>query len=119
MKEPKIVNAKITRTMLGREDHGIFTFMIFVEFNGSTCGIGGYSLDQAADMQGGRKYSVKGLEAIGRILDVIGVDKWEDLTGKYIRIVDDGWGSPVNEIGHIMQDKWFNLKNFFSGENER
>ena len=34
----EIRNAKITSTMLGREDHGILTFMVFVEFGCSGCG---------------------------------------------------------------------------------
>lgn len=42
----EIRNAKITGTKLGREDHGIMTFMIFVEFCGCACGIGGYALDE-------------------------------------------------------------------------
>ena len=41
----EIKNAKITGTMLGREDHGIFTFMIYVKFDGCSCGVGGYALD--------------------------------------------------------------------------
>lgn len=36
----EIRNAQITSTMLGREDHGIMTFFIFVKWGGSVCGIG-------------------------------------------------------------------------------
>lgn len=39
-------NAKITHTMLGTEDHGIFTFMLHVDYDGSGQGIGGYALDE-------------------------------------------------------------------------
>ena len=41
-----IKNAIIKSTMLGREDHGIMTFMIFIKFDKCvSCGIGGYAND--------------------------------------------------------------------------
>lgn len=110
----EIKNAQITGTMLGREDHGIFTFMIFVKFEGCSCGIGGYALDYYDKELCRRVYSAKSLEAVSKILDIVGVDRWEDLNGKYIRIKDNGWGSTINEIGNLMEDKWFNLREFFS-----
>ena len=54
------------------------------------------------------------MEVISAILDVVGVDKWEDLKGRYIRIKDNGWGSTVDEIGNLMEDKWFNIREFFA-----
>lgn len=111
----EIRNAKITGTKLGREDHGIMTFMIYVEFGGCGCGIGGYALDQPDGnrISNKRIFSAKGLEAVSEILDVVGVDNWEQLKGKYIRIKDNGWGSTIDEIGNLMEEKWFNLREFF------
>jgi hypothetical protein len=110
----EIKNAKISSTMLGREDHGIMTFMIFIEFEHVACGVGGYALDQCGKDYETRIFSAKGMEAISEILEVVGVSKWEDLPGKYIRFKDNGWGSTIDEIGNIMEDKWFNLREFFS-----
>ena len=111
----EIKNAQITSTMLGREDHGIFTFMIHVKFDSCvSCGIGGYALDCYDRESDKRVYSAKSLEAVSKILDVVGVDRWEDLNGKYIRIKDNGWGSTIDEIGNLMENKWFNLREFFS-----
>ena len=109
----EIRNAKITSTMLGREDHGIMTFMIFVEFYGAGCGIGGYTLDQYDRGTDTRIFSAKGLECISKILETVGVNKWEDLPGSYIRVKDNGVGSTIDEIGNLMKDKWFNLREFF------
>lgn len=109
----EIRNAKITSTMLGREDHGIMTFMIFVEFYGAGCGIGGYALDQYDRETDTRVFSTKGLECISKILETVGVNKWEDLTGTYIRVKDNGVGSTIDEIGNLMKDEWFNLREFF------
>lgn len=110
----EIKNAQITGTMLGREDHGIFTFMIYVKFDGCSCGVGGYALDYYNEEFGERVYSAKSLEAVSKLLDVVGVDKWEDLKGKYIRVKDNGWGSTIDEIGNLMENKWFNLREFFN-----
>lgn len=110
----EIKNAKITSTMLGREDHGIMTFMIWVELDSYTCGVGGYALDMYDRAAEKRVFTAKGLEAISKILEVVDVDEWEKLPGKYIRIKDNGWGSTIDEIGHLIKDKWFNLREFFS-----
>jgi len=111
-----IKNAKITSTMFGREDHGILTFMIFVTFDGCSCGVGGYAVDMYDRNLKSRVYTSKGLEAIANILTVAGVDAWEKLPGTYIRIKYNGWGSTIDEIGNLMEDKWFNLREFFKGE---
>ena len=111
----EIRNAKITSTMLGREDHGIMTFIIFVEIGAcSRCGIGGYAIDQYDRKSESRLFSAKGLEAISKILETVGTEKWEELPGKYIRIKDNGWGSTIDEIGNLMDEKWFNLREFFA-----
>ena len=109
----EIKNAKITGTMLGREDHGIMTFMIEIEFGGCCCGIGGYALDWYDNNLNQRVFAAKGLEAISNIMQVVGVSQWEDLPGKYIRIKDNGWGKAIDEIGNLMDEKWFNLREFF------
>ncbi len=110
----EIRNAKITSTMLGREDHGIMTFMIFVEFGGCGCGVGGYALDGYDKVMDKRVFRAESMEAISKMLDVVGVDEWEKLPGTYIRIKDNGWGSTIDEIGNLMEDKWFNLREFFT-----
>lgn len=110
----EIKNAKITRTMLGREDHGIMTFLVYVHTNMYDCGVGGYAIDGYDRETKSRVFTAKGLEAISKILDVVGVDTWEQLPNKYIRIKDNGRGATIDEIGNLIEDKWFNLRDFFS-----
>lgn len=110
----EIRNAKITHTMFGREDHGIMTFMVFVEFGSCGCGIGGYAIDQYDRQSKSRVFSAKGLEAISKILETVGVETWEDLKGKYIRIKEPRLGGTIDEIGNLMEEKWFNLREFFA-----
>ena len=109
-----IKNSKIESTMLGREDHGIMTWMLFISFDkGMCCGVGGYTLDIYDRKSDTRVFYAESMESISEILEIVGVDKWEDLPGKYIRFEDNGWGSKVTKIGNIMEDKWFDMKEFF------
>ena len=114
-----IKNARITSTMLGREYHGILTFMIYIKFDSGThCGVGGYVLDEYDPVNKVRIFKPKSMEVISKILDVVGVNSWEELPGKYIRFEDNGWGSMVTKIGNIMEDKWLDFKEFFSEKGE-
>lgn len=109
-----IKNARITSTMLGREDHGIMTFMIYIDAGDFSCGVGGFCLDEFNTTTQTRVFRAESMEVISKILDVVGVDKWEDLPGKHIRFEDVGWGSTVTKIGNIITDKWFDMREFFS-----
>ena len=105
-------NAKIIDTFLGYEDHRILTFQIKIEFDHCCCGVGNYQL---AHTDGKKRYCYAvGLSAIAQILDVVGVDSWEDLKGEYIRVVDEGNRLAPKIIGNLMEDKWVNLEKVFS-----
>lgn len=109
----KIKNAIICSTMLGREDHGLMTFMIYIIADGFTCGVGGYCLDDFDPATQTRVFRAESMEAISKVLEVVGVDKWENLPGKYIRFEDNGCSSTVTKIGNIIEEKWFDMKEFF------
>lgn len=109
-----IENAKITDTMLGIEDHGIMTCFIFCEFENGVCGFGGYSLD-GKPVDGIEKNTIK---AIRQILEVVGVDTWEQLKGKNIRVEHSGLGGSITRIGNIIKDKWFSFKDYFDEEGD-
>lgn len=115
--ETEILNAKITSTSITMAEHGVLTFWVTVQGGGWGCSIGGYVigngyLDADNDFFKG---SGSGLEAMMRIMDTVGVDKWEDLEGKYVRcVLNDGWGGTITKIGNITKDKWFDLKEFFA-----
>lgn len=114
-----IKNAIIESTMLGREDHGLMTFMILVKFDkGGSCGIGGWALDQYDKNTKTRVFQAKSMEVISKILEVVGVETWEELPGKYIRFEDGGWGSTITKIGNIIENKWFDIREFFTVEKE-
>lgn len=112
-----IENAKITNVSLTMADYCSLVFWITIEGAGWGCSVGGYKI--ASGMLGAEpdEFTAEhgdGLVAIMRIMDAVGVSKWEDLKGKYCRIKTEGWGGTVDEIGNIIKDKWFNLKDFFA-----
>lgn len=106
-----IENAQIEGTMLGIEDHGILTAFVHCKWRECLhCGFGGYSFDTYNSYSKKREGSAYGAWFIRRVLDTVGVDKWEDLKGRYIRIKTAGWGDGILAIGHITEDKWFEPK---------
>lgn len=110
----KIENVQITGVSLSMADHGCLTFNIFVDGSGWSCAIGGYCIGRgylgASEFVAENGY---GLEAMMHIMNVVGVDKWENLKGKYCRVQSDGWGSPIKIIGNLIEDKWFDIGKFF------
>jgi len=109
----EINNAKITGTSLGFEDHGIMTFFIYLEWKSAGVGFGGYALD-AYDKTLEKRVGVgESLDLIKEILEVVGVEKWEDLKGQYVRVESEGWGGRALAIGNLLEDKWVNPEEFF------
>jgi hypothetical protein len=93
-------NAQIESTMLGYEDHGILTCFLMLKQKGSSQGFGGYRLDAPEG------YGIYTDFWIKRILEVVGVGKWEDLEGKYVQVRGEEFGT-IAAIGHITDDIWF------------
>lgn len=106
-----IENVKITDTQLGISDHGFLTCYIACEGDGWGCHYGGYALDTynvKTDTRTGVDISV-----IRVILEVLGVESWEDLKGIYIRCEHEGLGGKITKIGHLIKDKWFSFDEYF------
>ena len=110
----KIVNAKITHVSISMADHGCLTFRITLDGGSWHAGYGGYCIGHG--FLGSDTFTVEngsGLVAMMKIMDTVGVEKWEDLKDKYVRVVDAGWGSKITKIGNILDDKWFDIDEFF------
>ena len=115
----KILNAQITNVSLTMEGHGCLTFWLTLEGDGWGCGFGGYCIGHG--YLGASEFVAEngdGLEAMMRIMDVVGVSKWEDLKGKYLRVrlqlSENSWGGNVTTIGNLVKDKWFDIADFFA-----
>ena len=120
--ESEIRNAKITKASISMADHGCLTFMIFLDGGGWGCGFGGYCIGHGylgADDEEFTAENGDGLVAMMRIMDTVGVEKWENLEGKLVRCKLGRMSDGVKEIGHIMMDKWFNIQEFFAERTEK
>lgn len=116
MQTEEILNAKILNVSFGYEDHGILTFSLGLDISGGGClSFGGYVLDDYDKEKKRRIPTAEGFECLTEIMNTVGVGKWEELKGKYIRVVSRGFGKSITTIGNIMEDKWFNIKKFFEG----
>jgi len=98
-----IKNAKIEKTKLGFEDGSHwFTCWLFLDYGDSTHqGFGGYGL--------GPKW---GIQFIQELMKTVGVEEWDELIGKYVRVEideskDKNWNKEIIKIGHITEENWF------------
>ena len=112
----KIENALITNVDISMADHGCLTLVMTLEGGGWGVVYGGYCLGKGYlgakdDFFDG---SAAGMEYLIRIMDTVGVEKFQDLKGKYVRVATKGWGDPVKIIGNIIKDKWFDAETFFA-----
>ena len=114
----EILNAQVTDADLSMADHG--NLILWLSLNGAGWGVsyGGYGIGKGYVGASEFKGFVKGTELIMRVMDTIGVASFKDLIGKYVRVAvnfsDDG--GRVNIIGNILEDKWFDIKDFFTVE---
>ena len=95
--------ALISSTMLGKEDHGIMTAYLHLDYGGGGQGFGGYALkDKYLDT------------FITRVLKTAGVGTWEQLKGKYIRVKSEH--AKIHAIAPVLGGdfvEWFNPKEVF------
>lgn len=114
-----IENARITNAEITMADYGCLTYWISVEGAGWGVGIGGYCIGKGyLDAKEFTATSGKGLEAMMRVMDVVGVEKWSDLKGKYVRVELNRLSDPVTKIGNIIKDKWFDHQEFFNNKED-
>ena len=95
-----IENAKIGRTFLGKEDHGILTTMLNLEGPSWGQGFGGWTLRP----QDGNAMA----DYVDQTLKTVGVSSWEELNGQLVRVKRER--GLIVAIGHITEDRWFTPK---------
>ena len=116
----RIENALITNVDLSMADHGCLTLAMALEGDSWGAVYGGYCLGHGYlgaddDFFDG---SAAGMEYLIRIMDTVGVEKFQDLKGKYVRVAIKTWADTVNIIGNIIKDQWFDSETFFTDKDE-
>lgn len=101
----EIKNAKIESTMLGFEDHGIFTFFLHLKLDHYNQGFGGCGLDEYNKFTKKRVATKLTGQVIMEICTLFG--SWESLPGTHVRVKTEN--NRLIEIGHIIEDRWLNV----------
>jgi hypothetical protein len=101
----QIRNAKIESTALGYEGHGIMSAYLDVTYGGSSQTFGGWAMDAWKEELKDRVGTAYGMQFIIKILRVVGVERWEQLPGRHIRV--DCEHTKAHGIGNILKDEWF------------
>ena len=99
----EIKNALIKHASITGADHGVLSAWLTLDYGGSGQNFGGYCL--YSPIRDFRTHGNYGGHFIHRCMEIAGVDKWENMVGKTIRVQCD-W-SKVEAIGHILKDDWF------------
>lgn len=107
----EIKNAVISSAKITFKERGILDAWIFLDYGDSGQGFGGYALYLPKSFEHHKIESVAG-HFIYRIMEIAGVEEWEDLPGKTIRVKADHGG--IESIGHIVKDDWFCPKTDFA-----
>lgn len=105
MADIEIKNAIIKSTHLGKEDHGIMSAMVTLDYGGAQQGFGGYCLDTYDEKKKKRVGTEYGMRFIMELMAAVGVEKWEDLPGTHVRVKAEY--AHIHAIGHIIHDSWF------------
>ena len=107
----EIKNAIITSASLDTGDRGLLTGWLHLDYGGSGQGFGGHCLYLPKSY---KHHTEKGDFAghfIFRCMEVAGVEAWDKLKGKTIRVkIVNGL---IESIGHIVKEDWFCPKKDF------
>lgn len=114
----KLQNAEITNVSLNFRDHGVLSLDLTLNGGGWGAVYGGYVLGHGYLGAKEFKGSASGMEAIMRIMDVVGVEDLVNLKGKHIRVATKEWGNSVKIIGHFIEDQWFDYLSFYEDKKE-
>lgn len=106
-------NAIIESAELDIGDRGFLTASIFLDYGGSGQAFGQYVLYLPKSFKNHKLESVAG-HFIYRVMEIAGVNKWDELAGKSIRVKAEH--HKIHAIGHIIKDDWFNPSDDFKDE---
>jgi len=105
MEEPKEKNAKIKGVSLTMEDHGVLSAYLHLDYGGACQSFGNYELYSPYYYQTHQKQANFAGHFIWRCMEIAGVERWEDVAGKTIRVRARHDG--IDAIGNIIEDDWF------------
>ncbi|MCP4615965.1 MAG: hypothetical protein GY844_05975 [Bradyrhizobium sp.] len=109
----EVKNAVIESVTLEKGDRGFLQCWLHLSYGGAGQGFGGYVLYLPKSYSHHELKSIAG-HFIFRCMEIAGVDRWEHLPGRTIRVRSDL--GKVHSIGHIVKDDWFDPAEDFSAK---
>jgi hypothetical protein len=109
--EYEVKNAIIESATITSTNNGVLSAWVHLDYGGESQDFGGLVLYVPKTFTHHKIESVSG-HFIYRVMQVAGVERWEDLKGKTVRVKASH--SKVAAIGHIVKDDWFNPAEDFS-----
>jgi hypothetical protein len=109
-------NAEVSSIDTIIADDGTLRTYLILSGNGWRINYGGYAVGITNQSATEFQTSAKGTELILRLLTLIGVRSTTELVGKYIRVAVLPAVGEVKIIGNIIEDKWFDIEDFFKPE---
>lgn len=104
MSDFEIKNAVIESATITTGERGFLDCWLMLDYGGTGQGFGGYVLYLPKSWKHHEMKSPAG-HFIFRAMEIAGVDSWDKLKGKTIRVKADM--NKVHAIGHIVKDDWF------------
>lgn len=111
-----IKNAIIEAATLDIGERGFLDCWLTLDYGGSGQGFGGYVLYLPKSFDHHDLLSAAG-HFIYRVMEIAGVEKWNQLPGKTIRVLSSHSG--IYAIGHIVKEDWFNPSKDFAHLNSK
>lgn len=100
----EIKNAVIEAAVITTGDRGFLDCWLTLDYGGSGQGFGGWTLYLPKSWKHHKIESPAG-HHIFRIMEIAGVEKWDQLVGRTIRVKSNH--TKVHAIGHIVKSDWY------------
>lgn len=111
-----IENAVIVSVEINDGERELLTAWISVKLkDGNFQSFGGHALYLSREYSNHELNSYAG-HFIYRCMQIAGVNSWEEMVGKAIRVRKPGEDEKIEAIGHIINDDWFSPSVDFSGQ---
>ena len=97
-----VLNGRIEEVFLNATEDALI-LSLFIKGDGWTCRYADYNV-AGENIEGGW--------LLIDLLNTIGVEDFLDIKGNYVRVAVKTLEEPVEYIGNIIEDKWFNYNNY-------